>query len=454
MFAQATSNLKASAVITPRGPAQCPGGKWQDALQGLRLLALYRVVTPVFQVITMLVIDRFSINVMGWPVASMVALEVLVAAATLARLQVGPRVGMVELQLQAVLDISLYAAMLYLTGGSENPFAPLLVLPVMIVSIALPARQLWLMAIFTMACYAMPRYHHLPLSHPQGEGEIYELHEDGMVVNYILTSAMLVYFSSRLIASLRRHGQVAASAQEAQLRGEAVAAIGALAAGSAHELGSPLGTMSIITAELRHRYAADKRLQRDLQLIDRQLQTCTDILLRMADAGDQRRAEAVSGARLDEFILATVNRVQSLKPEATIRTQLDSATEPPWIAIEETLRHTIANVIQNAVRASPQHVQVAVDWSHGQLEVIVTDRGPGFSPEALEILGKRIDRAQRSPYGLGVALLLGAETLQRLGGSFALMNNADGGARVELRVPLSSLLINPEPHGHDAQTSL
>ncbi len=372
------------------------------------------------------------------------------AVTTLARLRAGPRVGVAELQLQALLDIMLFTAMLYLTGGSENPFAPLLVLPVMIVSIALPARRLWLMAIFTMVCYAFLREYHLPLSHPQGEGEIYELHEDGMVVNYVFTSAMLVYFSSRLIASLRQHERSAARAQEAQMRSEAVAAIGALAAGSAHELGSPLGTVSIITAELRHRYAADKRLQHDLQLIDQQLQACKDVLLRMADAGDQRRAETVSGTPLDDFILATVQRVQSLNPEATIHTHLDRSTAPPWIAIEETLRHTIANVIQNAVRASPQHVQVDVGWSHDKLTVTVTDRGPGFTPQALETLGKRIDRSQRSRHGLGVALLLGAETVHRLGGSLDLMNNADGGSRVELWVPMSSLSFDPEANGHDA----
>lgn len=417
---------------------------WQDARQGLRLLALYRVLTPLFQAGTMIVVaDQFQVSVSSGPVAFLLVLEMLVAVATYWRLRLDARVSAVELQLQAIADIALFTAMLYFTGGPTNPFAPLYVLPVMIVAMALPPARLWFTAILTMACYIGLRDFHVELSHPQGHGEVYKLHENGMIVNYMLTSAMLVYFSTRLFASLRQHARQAGDAQEAQMRSESVAAIGALAAGSAHELGSPLSTVAIIAAELRHRYPQDEALQGDVSLIEQQVASCNRILARMANAGDERRAQSATGTRLDEFIESTVRRVQAVNSGATVLTQLDGTRPAPWIAVEESLRQTITNVIHNAVRASPQHVQVSASWTPTGLEVTVTDRGPGFTPEALKTLGKGIARRRPSVGGgMGVGLLLGAETLHRLGGSLNLTNNASGGARVQMQVPLDALLID------------
>lgn len=226
------------------------------------------------------------------------------------------------------------------------------------------------------------------------------------------------------------------------MRSESVAAIGALAAGSAHELGSPLSTVAVIAAELLRERPDDARLRGDLLLIETQVQACKQILDKMARAGGERCAETACGARLNEFISATIERVQTLNPGATIQARLDPATPAPLIVAEETVRQAIANLIQNAVHASPQHVHVAADWSGPELVVSVVDRGPGFSPDALQTLGKRILPGQRSRRGLGMGLLLSAETLQRLGGALDFSNRKGGGACVQLRLPLAALVVD------------
>ena len=422
-----------------------------DALQGLRLLATFRVVTPLFQALTLIVVaGKFDIDVPSKPVIYLLMVEVLVAAATFVRLRLRPKITALELLIQVNVDIGLFTVMLYLTGGSTNPFAPLYMLPVMIVAVALPACWVWLTAISTMVWYAALRDYHVPMNHPEGEDRVYHLHEDGMVVNYALTAAMLVYFCNRLFTSLRQQARLAREAQEAQMRSESVSAIGALAAGSAHELGSPLATVAVIAAELRRAYHGDPRLQRDLQLIDQQMQACKKILVKMANAGDERRAETANGAWLDDFMQATIERLRTLNPGATILARLDEATPPPFIVVEETLRQTIANLIQNAVHVSSQHVEVVAAWSGADLLVTVSDRGPGFDAEALLTLGKQIATTERSESGLGLGLLLGAETLKRLGGSLDLANRAAGGASVRLRVPLASLLIANRGSAADA----
>lgn len=427
----------------PRLFAAASATGWHDTLQGLKLLALYRLLTPIFQAATMLIVDdQFEVDVWSPAVLFMLVLEAVVAIATLLWLRVNTALSALDLQLQALLDIALFAVMLYLTGGPTNPFAPLFVLPVMIVGMSLSAGRLWFTALSTVACYLVLRDFHLPLSHRLGHAEIDRLHNEGMLVNYVLTSLMLVFFSTRLCRSLRLHAQQIQDAQEAQMRSEAVAAIGALAAASAHELGSPLSTMAVVVAELRHRHPHDEELVRDVDLIQAQLAACNGILAQMASAGDDRRAQSASGAPVDVFIESTLQRVRSTHPQATIVAELDGPRPAPQVVIEESLRQTLSNVLHNAVRASPQHVHVVAIWTEACLEITVRDHGPGFSAQALQVLGKRVVGRGPRQSGMGMGLLLGAETLHRMGGALHLSNNPDGGARVRLDLPLASILMN------------
>lgn len=436
------------SAASASGPTSepAPATAWHDAEKGLRLLALYRFITPLFQAGTMLIVaEQFKVSVASGPVVAMLMVELLVAVATLARLKLDRKVGALELQLHATVDIGLFTAMLYFTGGTANPFAPLFVLPVMIVSMALPPSRLWLLVVLTMGCYAALREHHVPLSHPQGAGELRRLHENGMIVNYMLSSAMLMLFSTRLVASLRRHAKQACDAREAQMRNEAVATIGGLAAGAAHELASPIGTVAVIASELRHRYPADPHLQDEVKLIESQLLSCKQILARMANAGDVRRAESASAADLDEFIRSTVQCIQAANPGASVEIQFEGARPVPRIVVEDSLRQSLYNIVQNAVWASPQRVQVTATWGRAWFEVTVSDCGPGFSDELLAALGKGLIRSRWPERGLGMGLLLGAQATQLLGGSLDFKNNATGGARVQLRVPLGALSIDPAP---------
>lgn len=425
-----------------------------SALHALRMLAVLRFATPLTQALTVLLVsDRFQVSAPSKPILILLLIESLVAAATQLRLHGSPRVSKPELLLQAHVDIVLFAAMLYFTGGTANPFAPLLVLPVIITSGALQPRGVWCTTISTILCAAFLRGHHVSLSHPQGHTEVFALLQDGIVVNYALTAALLAFFCNRTHAAIRWQIERASDAREAQMRSESVGAIGALAAGSAHELGSPLATMAVLVSELKRAYPSDHRLQGDLQVIEEQIHGCKRILVKMAATGDEQRAESASGARLDEFIHTTIERVRSMNPGATIHTLLDRATTPPQVVAEETLRQAITNVIENAVHASPRRVEITADWSSSDLVVVVLDDGPGVDEEILTNLGKRVAASRKS--GLGLGLLLTVATLQRLGGSLDLSNRAAGGTRAQLRVPLAAIVIGnaqapPNERAHDA----
>ncbi|ACB36148.1 histidine kinase [Leptothrix cholodnii SP-6] len=425
------------------GDALSPGPG--TTLQGLRMLAILRTVAPIAQALTLvLVAHRYQVRVPVNAVTALIALEALVAAATWWRLRRAAPVSPRELFAQVHVDIVLFALLLYLTGGASNPFAPLFLLPMAIATSAMSSNRVWLVTLSTMAAYAALRYWHVPLHHPDGLTEVYALHEDGMVVNYLFTAALAAFFGTRMCAATRRHDRMLGDARDAQMRNESVVAIGALAAGYAHELSSPLATMAVVVSELKREHRDDPDLQHNLDVIEQQIGASKQIISKLASTAGQRRAETASGARLDQFIAAIVERAQALHPGASIGLKLDTASVAPQVIVEETLRQAITNLIDNAVQASPHYVVVRADWSQGELLVEVRDRGPGFSTEALGRLGKQAGTTKAEHGGLGVGLLLSAATLERLHGRLEFANDPQGGACARVRVPLSSIRINKQ----------
>jgi len=422
----------------------------EGAAYGLRLLAYLRIWAPIAQAVTLfVVIDLYGVQMPLAPIVVLLAVEVLLAVATWVYLRNKRQVSAMELTLQAHVDIVLFAVMLYLTGGATNPFAPLFVVPMAVVASTLSQRHVWITAISTMLAYALLRFYHVRLHHPDGQTEVYELHENGMVVNYLFTAALLAIFCSRMRAALSRHERRLADARDAQMRDESVVAIGALAAGYAHELSSPLSAVAVVVDELRRERATDDKLQQDLRIIEGQVGACKQIISNLANAGGQRRAESAGVARLDQFIASIIDKARSLHPQATINVSLDTTTPPPFIAAEETLRQAIANLIANAARASPCQVEVGADWSGAELLVVVRDRGPGFDAEMLRRFSAPIRPRPSEHGGMGVGLMLSAATLQRLGGRLKLSNEPGGGARAEIHLPLKSITIESRRPVHD-----
>ncbi len=413
-------------------------------MHGLRLLAFLRLFAPTAQALTLLVVtQQYGVHAPPAPVYILLVIEALLAAATWIRVSRTPHVSAGELFAQVHLDILLLTAMLYFTGGASNPFAPLYLLPMSIVASALRARWVWITALSTMVAYAFLRLHHVPLYHPNGETEVYQLHEDGMVVNYLFTAALLAFFVNRMRVTFLHHQRLLADARDAQMRSESVVAIGSLAAGYAHELGSPLATVAVVVSELKCQHRDNARLVLDLQLIEDQIRSCKQVISSMVDAGGRRRAESVVGAKLDHFVQSIVEAARALHPDATIMLTLDRLKPPPRIVAEETLRQAITNLVTNAAQASPLHVEVRADWSGAELMIEVRDRGPGFAADMLSRLGKQVGTTKGPAGGMGLGLMLSAATLERLGGRLELSNDPEGGARAAIHVPLSTILIEP-----------
>jgi two-component system sensor histidine kinase RegB len=432
----AIKSLSVSLTPDAGGQTGCP------KLQALRLLAYLRVLSPLTQGLTLYLVSTwYDVQVHTAGVGAVLALEVLAAALTWWRLQGEPAIGDAELLVQAQLEMLLYGAMLYFTGGTTNPFGPLLALPMIIVSSALRPSSVWFLALVSIVMYIVLRTHHVALDHPHGHTQVYELHEDGMVVNYLITAVLLAFFVNRIHQTQRRNNRLLADAREAQVRNESAAAIGALAAGHAHELGSPLNTIAIVVGELRRQCPADSPTSQDLELLAEQLAECKRIVSKLSDAGGERRAETATAAPLDRFLNMIIARARALHPGATIDASLDQAATIPAIVAETTLSQAILDLICHAARVSPDLVQVRCRWTEDELRVDVADRGPGFPAEWLA----RLERQEVPPVtgdGSDLDLLRSAATLARVGGRLEAVNEKPMGARTTLRIPLDNIRVH------------
>lgn len=402
----------------------------------LRNLAVLRTLTPPVQGLLIAGVDTATgIPLLGPAVLGMLLLQVAVAALTWLQIARHRPVRVRHVVGHALLDIALFFGVLFHTGGAANPFSVLIVLPYLIASSALAPRWVLMVAAAAVVSYLSLRVWAQDLVHPDGVEALYRLHVDGILVTFVLGALLLAIFVNRMNVAVRRNERALSHAMALQARNDSVTAVGALAAGYAHELGSPLGTMALIIESLQRRGGRGVA-PAELRRLGEQVAACKHIVSQLAEAGGRRRAEAASAVRVDRFVEFVLGRVRDLHPAASLVVQTDPAP-PPVIVAEESLRQALLNIVENAVQASPHAVQVQARWTGARLTVVVSDAGPGFPDEVLRHQGTAPMSTRRDRGGHGLGLMLAATTLDQLEGRLHLENRAEGGARVTLEVPLA-----------------
>ena len=437
------SNVSGAYLIQPllhdaREPVGSPVSYQTMRLDALRNLAVLRVVAPVLQLVSVWVVEvNFGIQTFSPLLAAVFGVQLQVAVVTWIYVLRRPLVRESQLLANGLLDILMFSTVLYFTGGASNPFAILVVLHYMIIATALDGQGVVLVAAFAVICHLLLALLAPEIQHPDGLAATQALHARGSVVSFVLAAALLTFFVNRMNAALRHNEHAVRKALERQTRNESVSAMGAMAAGYAHELSSPLGTVTLLVDGLRARHPLGRDAA-DLRKIEEQVRRCKDIISNLAQAGGQRRSESAGAIRADRFVLCVLNRVRDLHAGATLIPRLDPSP-PPLIVGEETLRQAITSVVENAVQASPHHVLVQTDWSADQLLIIVRDQGPGFPAEILQQFGLTVRTTRKDAGGNGMGLFLAAATLDYLNGRLTVRNEPQGGASVTLAVPLATI---------------
>ena len=339
---------------------------------------------------------------------------------------------------QLMLDVAFLTLLLYLSGGYTNPFISLYLLLLFIASSTLPGRYAWSMAGLVLGCYSMLVFYYRPLFvMPGGHADTgFHLHLVGMWLSFVFSVALIVFFIMRMSDALRERERRLADLREQAARDELVVSLGALAAGAAHELGTPLATMAVVAGELADDMSGDGTAAERVEIIRGQIRRCRQILSQISASAGQARAEQGRGLAVDAYIGEVVAQWRSIRPEATVAVDVQ-AGRPPVLLADVTLTQAIINLLNNAADASPMPIDLCCRWQPGQIEIAVCDAGQGLPPELGAQVGSPFVSTKSGGRGLG--LFLSRAAVERLGGSLTLEGRQPHGVCARLTLPAAEL---------------
>lgn len=402
----------------------------------LRRLLLLRGIAISAQLLTLLCVWQWLEMQLDWqPMLLTIALLTLINAASAMRLRSNHPVSDVELYAQLCVDVLALSVLLYYGGGSTNPFISLFLLPLVIAAATLPQRYTWGMALLTAACYSGLMFYYQPLPHTHHDhtsDSAFNTHVMGMWLGYVISAAVVAYFVAQMAQAVRRRDEQLARIREDILRNERIVALGTQAAGAAHEMGTPLATMAVVIGELQHELPADPgELRENLAILDAQVRGCKRILDKILSSAQHNGDARLQG--VDEMLGELLDEWQLLRP--TAKYQYQKSASDAQLDSDTTLRAALMNLLNNAADASPDGIEIVsrCDATHFTLTLI--DHGAGLNEETARNAGSAFFTTKRDGRGLG--LFLANATLERLGGTVQLSNNAQGGASTILTLPLA-----------------
>ena len=348
---------------------------------------------------------------------------------------------------QLLGDLTAFSFLFYFSGGYSNPFIWMYLIPITVAAVALNAVYAWAITAISIACYTLLMFFNVPLSHLHlhagGDftGRIQlDIHLVGMWLGFVVSSIIVAIFIARIGKNLREADQKIAEVREKMLESERVLALGTLAASAAHELGTPLNTISMISEELRQEYATNPELVADLAVLQTQTKRCKEILSTLTREAGAARAQSNAPILLKDFLTQSIQRWQDTRPATElVQTIADNTFNPP-ILLDRTLTQAILNVLDNAADASGERILLNAEWTQKELKITVRDFGQGLSKETQEKLGTPFV-ASTKKHGMGLGVYLTSLTLARYEGALDLQNQPDGGVLTLIRLPLKNLLI-------------
>ncbi|MEW7847441.1 ATP-binding protein [Massilia aurea] len=352
-----------------------------------------------------------------------------------------------EMFMAILVDVSSLTVLLYLSGGTTNPFAFLYLLQVIVSAVLLDVLWTWSIVVITITCmaglaaFAEPLA--LPFDHERG---ISSLYVQGLLVCFSLNAGLLVLFVSRISDNVRDKATQLAALRQSAAEEEHIVRMGLLASGAAHELGTPLSTVSVILGDWKRMpaFRDDPELLGELTEMQTQLKRCKSIVSGILLSAGEARGESAERTTLRSFLDGLVERWQASRPVRGF-TYNDRIADDLSVASDSALRQTVDNLLDNALEASPDWVRLDAHIDERTLVLSVLDRGPGFAPSMLAQFGKPYQSTKGKPGG-GLGLFLAVNVVRKLGGTVTATNREEGGAVVILRLPLSAIELEEELH--------
>lgn len=393
----------------------------------------------------------FGLQLPFAPMFAVVGLLVLFNLYAMLRPRPDGEVRRGELMAELIVDIGALTALLYLSGGATNPFAFLYLLPVTLGAILLAGRAVWVLAAWAGFCFALLTRTHVPLSYASADADAaFRLHIYGSFVCFLLVLLLLVVFVGRIGDNLRRRDRHLADLRQRAVEEDHIVRMGLLASGAAHELGTPLATLSVLIGDWKRlpAFADDLMLREELDEADTELKRIKGIVSGILMSAGAARGGRVQRTTLAAFFDATLAEWRAQWPATTLELTLERPLdERVWrqtpVISDSAFRQVLFNVLDNAREVSPDWVGLSLRCRDGEIAVTVRDHGPGFAPEILMRVGRPYQSTKGKPGG-GLGLFLVVNVLRRFGGRIEVENGEAGGASVRMILPLPSVIPNPE----------
>ncbi|HEY0992597.1 MAG TPA: ATP-binding protein [Kofleriaceae bacterium] len=335
-----------------------------------------------------------------------------------------------QIALVMMLDIVLLTGLLYFSGGPHNPFAFLYLVQIALATVLVRALWSWMLVGLSFVGFGILLIAHRPLLIPDDRRMI------GAWFALGVASAFVVHFLRRITGALAERDAELTEARGLAARQERLASLATMAAGAAHELSTPLGTVALAAKELEHALTKREALElaADARLIREQVGRCRAILEQMAQ-GAGTVGESVATCTVDELLgeslvgVRDAPEVQRDVPEGLGQTVL----RLPPRAVSQALR----SLITNAQDASPPTaaVVVAARCDDHTLELAIRDRGAGIPREILERIGEPFFTTKAPGRGMGLGLFLARAVVEAVGGTLHIQSAAGEGTEVRVDLP-------------------
>ena len=412
----------------------------------LRRLFFLRNLFVSVQLLAYLIVDLFfQIQLVFFPLISVVVVLTIFNVFAWNRLKQGREVSDNEIFRHLLVDVAALTIILYFTGGASNPFITLFIFPLIISVTVLPARFAWILVGVTLIFYSLLMFVYVPLNMEHAKHQMggeFNLHIVGMWMAFALSAGLVAHFVAKMGSTIRSQEKLLIKAKENELRDRQIIELGTLAASTAHELGTPLGTMNLLASELiLETKDASPQVRNDLNVLKQQIDRCKDALSNLSVSAGAINISEGTITPVSDYLLNLLNDWQAVRQDVDVVTHWDNHYDAASLLDDRTLSQAIMNVLDNAADVSPHDVEWVAEWDNEQLVMEIRDRGKGLSDDLRQKIGKTFigktlisDKEQ----GLGLGLFLSHAIIERFGGSVNLFNREGGGMTTRIIIPLLS----------------
>ncbi|WP_232831147.1 ATP-binding protein [Peristeroidobacter agariperforans] len=438
--------MNSIALTEPTAPSHIDTANRKN----LALLIQLRWMAVLGQVVTMAIV-HFGLQI-PLPLAPMaMVLGALLALNALSHLWLRQHLHISSQALFSalLLDVAALTVQLYFSGGATNPFTALYLLQIALAAVLLPGRGAWLIVVVTCAAFVGLIGINVPLA-VRPPTSLLRLHILGLFVCFVLGAVLLVVFISRMSRNLQERDTYLVELKRRAAEEDHIVRLGLLASGAAHELGTPLASVSVILGDWRRMPEISQHPEMLQELLEMQaaIRRCKSILSGILMSAGEARGEAPVVTSLHRFLDEIARDWSDGRPSGTLQYHAGSGAlgEDVKIVADPALKQVVTNLLDNAFEVSPGWIRLNAERRGDMLRMEVLDLGPGFTPEMLENFGKPYN-STKGRRGGGLGLFLVVNVIRKLGGSVSAHNRQPGGATVTVELPLAALEYREKDRG-------